>query len=248
MLKKIKSKIKKITNHPRFISFLGIILYHYSIFIGKTTRWKTVELNELNEVWQKEKAIISITWHGRALMLPYFWNKKLPINALVSMHNDGKIISTLLKKYGFGVIEGSTTSGGKEAAIKIKTSLEKNEAICIIPDGPIGPRMKMNDSPLYFAKKTGKPIIATTYSISNSFIAKSWDAMMFPLPFQKGIVYATKPYYIPKDASKEDLEKYKLEIEEEMNAITHRADKRMGIAFIESGVRKKNKRYNKEGS
>ena len=246
MLKKLKEKIKKITKSPKFIQFLGYALYYYSILVGKTTRWKIHGVEEMYKLWDKEKAIIAIIWHGRALMFPYFYDKKRPLNALVSLHNDGRIIAALLKKYKVKTIGGSTTKGGKEAALGLMSSLEKNHSIAIIPDGPTGPRMKMNESPLYFAKKSGKPIIGATYSIENSFIAKSWDAMMFPFPFNKGIIYLTKPYYVPRNASKEEVEEIRQEIEDELNTLTHKADKQMGIPHVEIGIEKKSKKKKKE--
>jgi len=243
MPKKIKNFIKKITKHPRFISLLSTILYYYARLVGATTRWEIFGVNGLYQQWYKDKAIILLIWHGRAMMIPHFWNKEPPLNALVSLHKDGRIVAGFLEKYGFGTIGGSSNEGAQSAARSLLHSLQKNEAIAIIPDGPIGPRMKMNDSPLYFAMKSGKPIFGATYSIEHSFIAKSWDAMMIPLPFCRGIVYITKPYYIAADASPEDLSKIKQEIEDELNTLTYKADRRFGIAKIEPGVCAKQKRH-----
>lgn len=243
MLKKIKKSLKTMTKSPRFINILGIVLYHYSRLVGKTTRWEVYGDDDFYKVWEKDKAIILTIWHGRAMMIPHFWNKRKPLNALVSLHNDGRIIAGFLEKYGFGTIGGSSTEGGKNAAMNLMSSLEKDESICIIPDGPLGPRMKMNESPLYFAKKTGKPIFGATYSIEHSFIVhKSWDAMMVPFPFCRGVFYVTKPFYIPADASSEDIKKYRNEIEEELNNLTYKADLKMGIPKIEVGVMKKKKK------
>lgn len=241
--KPIKHFIKKITQHPRFISFLSSILYYYARLVGATTRWQISGVNPLYQKWEKDKAIILIIWHGRAMMIPHFWNHKQPLNALVSLHKDGRIIAGFLEKYGFGTIGGSSTEGAQEAARGLLHSLQKDEAVAIIPDGPVGPRMKMNDSPLYFAMKSGKPIFGATYSIEHSFIAKSWDAMMIPLPFCRGAVHVTKPYYIPADASAEDLARYKQEIEEELNTLTFKADRCFGIPKIEPGACAKRKRH-----
>jgi len=244
--KKLRDLIKKIGKSPTAIKIIGRGLYYYSRLIGKTTRWEIHGMNEAYEIWEKEKAAIIIIWHGRALMFPHFWRKDLPAAALVSMHNDGRIIAELIGKYGARIISGSTTQGGKEAAIALKTSLDNGEGICIIPDGPVGPRMKMTDSSLHFAKMSGKPIFGATYSTEHAFVAKSWDAMMLPLPFCKGVMYVTKPFYIPHDATKEDIEKYKLEIEEELNNLTYKADLRMGIPKIEPGIAKKGKKHKKD--
>lgn len=246
MRKKIKNYIKKLTKSPAFTAFLGKVMYYYGLLVFKTTRWQIFGVNQFYPIWEKEKSLILTIWHGRVLMIPYFWNGNRPLNALVSPHNDGRIAASFLRKVGFGIIDGSSNNDAHAAARNLLHSLEKNEAIAIIPDGPRGPRMKMNESPLYFAKKSGKPVFGATYSIEHSFIAKSWDAMLIPLPFCRGSLHVTKPYYIPADATKEDIEKYRQEIENELNMLTLKADKIFGLPKIEPGVAAKPKRKHEE--
>lgn len=177
------------------------------------------------------------------MMIPHFWNGQRPLNALVSLHKDGRIIAGFLEKYGFGTIGGSSNGGANSAALALLHSLQNDTAVAIIPDGPRGPRMKMSISPLYFARKSGKPIFGATYSVEHSLVAKSWDAMLLPPPFCRGVLHVTKPYYIPADASDEDLEKYRQEIEDEMNTLTFKADRRFGLPKIEPGAIAKSKKY-----
>ena len=246
MSKKIKKIIKKITKSRFVTALLGYLLYYYGLLVWKTTKWQLFGVNGFYPIWEQDKSLILTIWHGRIWMIPFLWNGKRPLNALVSPHNDGRIAATFLKKVGFGIIDGSSNDGANAAAVNLLRSLEKNQAICIIPDGPRGPRMKMNLSPLYFAKKSGKAVFGATYSIEHSIVAKSWDAMLIPLPFCRGIVHVTKPYYIPADATDEDLEKYRQEIENELNAMTLRADKVLGIKYIQPGVAAKPKRHQEE--
>ena len=251
MLKKIIKKTIKLIKKPFkmffksafFTYILGQFAYYYSLWVWKTTRWDIIGLNRLYPIWDKDKAIVLTIWHGRVLMLPFFWNKKHPLNALVSPHADGRIVSVFLKKVGFGTIDGSSNEDANVAAINLLRSIEKDEAIAIIPDGPRGPRMKMNKSPLYFAQKSGKPLFGASYTIQRSFVLKTWDAMLFPLPYSRGILNITEPYYIPENATPEDIEKYRQAIENELNEMTHRSDKVLGLPYIEPGVTAKVKRY-----
>ena len=242
-LKKLKDFFKGVSKHPRFINVLSLIMYYYSRWVGKTTRWDIFGVNQLYQVWHQEKAIILVIWHGRAMMIPHFWNGQHPLNALVSLHKGGRIIAGFLEKYGFGTIGGSSNGGANSAALALLHSLQNDTAVAIIPDGPRGPRMKMSISPLYFARKSGKPIFGATYSVEHSLVAKSWDAMLLPPPFCRGVLHVTKPYYIPADASDEDLEKYRQEIEDEMNTLTFKADRRFGLPKIEPGAIAKSKKY-----
>ena len=67
--------------------------------------------------------------------------------------------------------------------------------------------------------------------------------MLVPLPFHKGMYAITEPVFIPADASAEELEKYRLQIETTLNELTWRLDKEMGLPFIEQGsVAKKSRK------
>ncbi|HBO50028.1 MAG TPA: hypothetical protein DD619_04505, partial [Alphaproteobacteria bacterium] len=166
-----------------------------------------------------------------------FWNKSRTLNALVSPHRDGRLIVNILKKFGIGNISGSSNKNSSEAALELMRNLQQNNSIAIIPDGPRGPGMKLTMSPLFYAQKSGKPIIGITYSIANSkVIEKSWDRMLVPLPFQRGMYSITEPFFIPAEADSEELEKYRLQIETTLNELTWKLDREMGIPYIPQGT------------
>ncbi len=245
--KALKNLLKKIVKSTFFANLISSLVYWYARLVGATTRWEIHGREKCFATWDKDEAIILIGWHGRALMLPYFWNRYKPINALVSLHQDGRLIARLLQKFGLGIIGGSSNGNARGAATGLMHSLQKNESISIIPDGPVGPSMQMSMSPVYFAQKSGKPIFGMTYSVKNSkIITKSWDDMMIPLPFSKGVCRLTDPFYIPKDASPEELEKYRKQIEDALNKITYEADTRVGIKPVLPNHKVKKKKHPKQ--
>ncbi len=228
---------------------IGTIAYFYLKFVGMTTRWQVSGVKETYELLQKHGSMIVIGWHGRTLEMPYFWNKKRPLNALVSPHRDGQLIVKILKKFGIGHINGSTDKNSSEAALELMRNLQQGNSIAIIPDGPRGPSMQLTMSPIFYAWKSGKPLIGITYSLAKSKIAfKSWDNMMIPLPFCKGMYAITEPLFIPANASSEDLETYRKNMETKLNELTWSLDKEMGIPFIPQGteIKKSRKQLQKE--
>ena len=211
--------------------------YWYVRFVALTTRWDRRDINVFYENLKEHKAVIFVAWHGRIAFAPYFWNRSSKLSALVSPHRDGQLIAGLLKRFGIENISGSTNENPRAAAVKLLRELKNDASIAIIPDGPRGPSMTMSMSPIYYAKTTGKPIIGLTYSIAKSkILGKSWDRMLLPLPFQKGIVAVTKPFFIPKNTPKEKLEEYRKQIETEMNNLTWQLDKELGLPEIEQGT------------
>ena len=228
--KQLKKKLKNILHSRFIISILSRIIYLYALLVGKTTRWQLQGVEQLYKYRDLGKNFILIGWHGRAMMMPYFAGRKFPLDALVSLHQDGQIIAGLLRKFGLGTICGSTTVNAKGAAMGLMRSLEeKKRSICIIPDGPRGPRMHMTSSPLYFAQKTGLPIFIMVNSFKHAFIIeKAWDKMMLPLPFGSGICTVSEPFYVTSGASEKELETARLDLERLANRQLFEADTSMG--------------------
>lgn len=104
----LKKTFKKLLKSRIVTGLVGSLLYFYTRLVGRTTRWKTKGIGKFYDCWRKEGSIILIGWHGRAMLYPYFWNKKRPLNALVSLHQDGRLIAGFLEKCGLGTIGGSS--------------------------------------------------------------------------------------------------------------------------------------------
>ena len=209
---------------------ISLVFYLYAKFVGLTTHWRTQGVEKFHQLARENDGVILVIWHGRALMLPFFKQKDLPLDALVSLHRDGRMIAGLLKRFGIGVIGGSSNENAKGGALDLMRTLQNKTSICIIPDGPRGPRMIMGRSPIYYAQKTGKPIIGGAYSIKNSkIIEKAWDKMMIPFPFSKGICKISEPLYVPAHATEEKLEEYRQEMEKRLNQISIECDQEMGL-------------------
>lgn len=244
--KRIKKQLKKLETSPIIMGICGLLIYCYSQLVGITTRWQKIRIDDTYKVWEENNNIILIIWHGRALLPCYFWKnkKKFPMSALVSPHRDGRLIASVLKLFGIKIIDGSSNENANGAALSLMRELQNNRSITIIPDGPKGPNMKLSRSALYFAQKTGKPIIGMTYSVKGSkLVTRSWDKMMLPPLFSKGIAATTEPFYIPGNINEEEFEQYRLKIERSMRELTWQIDKDLGLPKVEAGFTIKEKKY-----
>lgn len=236
--------LKNIIKTKAFSNIVGNLAYYYLKFVGITTRWQSVTgVKETYKLLENDGSMIVVGWHGRTLEMPYFWDKSRTLNALVSPHRDGQYIVNILAKFGIGHISGSSNKNSTEAAFELMHNLQQGNSIAIIPDGPRGPSMQMSMSPIFYAQKSGKAIVGITYSIAGSaIVSKSWDSMMIPFPFHKGMYAITAPMYIPKDASEEELEQYRKKLENILNDLTWKLDKEMGIPYIPQGTEIKKSR------
>ena len=76
------------------------------------------------------------------------------------MSKDGDLQAEIFKCYGISVVRGSTGRRAVLATREIITLLEQGEVVICTPDGPRGPIAKAQAGALYFAQRTGLPIIA----------------------------------------------------------------------------------------
>ena len=247
-MKQLKHFFKKISQTKFILNLISLILYTYTKLVYKTTKWQIINRKSIIDIWESGQAFILVGWHGRALMSSAFRDCRCPLNALVSLHKDGQIIAGVLQRYGLGTIGGSSNKNAKAAALNIMNTLLDNTSVCIIPDGPRGPRMHMTESPIYFAHKTGIPIIGITCSVKKcKIIEKAWDKMMIPYPFNEGICRFSDPVYIPQEAKASDLKTYCKQIEDMLNQHSYEADKSMGLEPVLPGTeRKKQHKKTKE--
>ncbi|MCP4392952.1 MAG: lysophospholipid acyltransferase family protein [Alphaproteobacteria bacterium] len=224
----LKLLIKKITSHPRFRMLIGWVLTDYIKLVYKTGRWEFVGYDNIETYFTDNKPMITSAWHGRLMMMPYAWKDNENLHVLVSMHRDGQLIGDILKEFDMKIIDGSTSRGGARAVRKIIKLLREGFSIGLTPDGPRGPRMRMGNSLLYFARTSGAPVIPVAFSAKWAFQLKSWDSFLFVLPFTKGVFVIGEPMEVPKWTDDEEMERLRGVFEERMNFITAEADRKMG--------------------
>ena len=91
--------LKDIANSPFAEKLIGNFAFYYLKFVGLTTRWKSVTgVDVTYKMIEQHGSVIIIGWHGRTLMMPYYWNKQSKLNALVSPHRDGRMIMYILRR------------------------------------------------------------------------------------------------------------------------------------------------------
>ncbi len=135
-----------------------------------------------------ERAVVAF-WHSR--MIAGWWVSRQHALAMVSKSNDGDTLASLLLKWGYILVRGSSNKGGLEAlgeAIEL-VSDGKAKRLIMTPDGSSGPREIFKrgifiaslelDLPLYF--------LEITYS-SKITLNKSWDRFQIPLPYSKVVI------------------------------------------------------------
>ena len=175
------------------------------------------------------KPVIFALWHGRMFM-PLMCHRNRGIHVLVSQYRDGELITSTLTEAGYRTVRGSTTRGSVRALVEMVRLLKKGGQIAVTPDGPRGPRWRLQPGIIYLAAKSGFPVVPVTASVSRAFYFKSWDSFQLPMPFAKAIHIIGDPYFVTGGLDEENIEFHRAELEKRMIELTLEADRLAGAS------------------
>jgi lysophospholipid acyltransferase (LPLAT)-like uncharacterized protein len=190
--------------------------------------------SETEKLLESNASGIGVFWHSRLLMFARFWEGKGRIRMLISTHRDGLLIAKAISFFGFGTVAGSSNRGSRHATNALRRALKDGGIIGLTPDGPRGPRMKLQQGCSRLSLATDALIVPMAYSVKRGRFLNTWDKFLLPFPFNRGIVLVGKPIY--PDEFKGDREAYRLFVEDRLNAITQKADEWCGHDPVEPAV------------
>ncbi|HEU6448334.1 MAG TPA: lysophospholipid acyltransferase family protein [Verrucomicrobiae bacterium] len=224
-VKKRKSGVV-VPNSPTFIQRVAAwIVWAGLTSIAATLRYRIRDPHKFLERTDISQAIYCI-WHNRlALCMKLYFafgkhRSKAGMAGLVSASKDGAFLSAILERFGVLPVRGSSSRRGPQALLELATAAERGCDLAITPDGPRGPRYVIQHGAMSLAQITGLPLVPVSYSLKWKIQLKSWDAFQIPLPFSVCEVTGGKVFRIPRDASDEEREKLRQELEKELRAIS----------------------------
>lgn len=201
--------------------------------IFATIRWERRGFDPNASPWRDDTGAIFAFWHGRMLMVPRHYTgtvrrSRRPSRRgfmLISQHGDGRIIAWAIRLLGISSVAGSSTRGGRAALMRLVREAKGGADIGITPDGPKGPRYVCKPGVALIAQQSGLPVYPFSYSVERCWRVRSWDGMIVPKPFSRGIVILGEPIHIPHTISAEAGAQ---QIQDALNECTERADRWWG--------------------
>jgi lysophospholipid acyltransferase (LPLAT)-like uncharacterized protein len=97
---------------------------------------------------------------------------------------------------------------------------ERGHDLAVTPDGPRGPRYVVQEGVISAAQLTGLPIVPASYRLNWKITFKSWDRFQMPLPFARCDVVTGPALRVPREATAEEREVLRRQLEEQLRAIT----------------------------
>ncbi len=173
-------------------------------------------------------------WHERLPLVPALWLRarsrypKRPVAALASRHRDGRFLGAILGRFGVRMVHGSSDTDGKRrrdrggaAGLRaLLAALDEGAAVVITPDGPRGPRRVAAPGVAQLAAMAQAPVLPVSGQVRWRVNLRSWDQMVLPLPFGRGVLVCGAPILVPAAGAAEGLPR----IEAAMSAAADRAD------------------------
>ena len=192
-----------------------------------TVRFEARHADRYLRYRERREPVIFAVWHGRLLPLTYF-HRRQGISAMISSSADGEYIARVVEGWGYRAIRGSTSRGGSGALRSLVQEARAGRSLAITPDGPRGPRQKLQPGVITAAQLTGLPIIPLAGGCNRAWWPGSWDRFMVPKPFSRVVVEYGEPRHVPREATPEELDRHARELEEELNGMIEELDRNGG--------------------
>lgn len=171
--------------------------------------------------------VIYCAWHNRLVLSilgyhAYAWkrNPTQGLAALVSASKDGGFLTAILECFKVQPVRGSSSRRGAQAMLELTTWAERGYDLAITPDGPRGPRYVVQEGVMSLAQVTGLLVVPFSYYLPWKIQVKSWDGFQIPLPFSRCHMVMGKPLRVPREATDEQRESLRQELESRLREIS----------------------------
>jgi lysophospholipid acyltransferase (LPLAT)-like uncharacterized protein len=212
-----------ITRHPWFVKALtstAAVALHWWI---RTLRYDYRPQGPWLEPGHTgDERFIYAMWH-EYLLLPVCRYATPDCHVLISRSGDGHLLAELCRRLHIPVIRGSTSRGGMEAVRQLLRAGARTH-LALTPDGPRGPRRKVQAGVVYLASRSGLPIVPIGFGLDRPRRLASWDQFALPRVGSRAVCVTADPIRVPADAGPEELEAYRQMVEAAMHRLTAAAE------------------------
>jgi len=190
--------------------------------LGHTLQWRVEGLEHYDAIIASGRQPVMAFWHGRILPATYYFRRR-GIVVITSENFDGEWIARIIERFGFGTARGSSSRGGLKAMLQLVRDMERGKPAGFTLDGPRGPARAAQPGAIWLAQRTGNPVLPFHLEASSHWTMKSWDRTQVPKPFSTVALVVGDPIEVPRDAGDEQLESVRMELQQRLATLEHRA-------------------------
>ncbi len=164
-----------------------------------------------------DRPVILVLWHNRIFNMPAFYERyirrKRTAFVLTSAGPEGSLLALLMAQFGMGAVRGSTSRRASVALREMASRIAEGYDVGITPDGPRGPRYRLQPGALFLAQTTGCAILPVHIEYSHYLRFKTWDGLAVPLPFARVHVTFDEPFSVISANTGKEFEIERLQLE-----------------------------------
>lgn len=163
--------------------------------------------------------MLMTVWHDTIFVMPYAklkFFKHRDLVVLTSASKDGAILANAMAACGMGAVRGSSSRRAVAALVALRKALKAGRDVAITPDGPRGPRHKLQPGVIKLAEATGASIVVGRVKFHNCWRLKTWDKFAIPKPFSRVDVVLEKAYTLPRGLDDEAFQREAAALEKKL--------------------------------
>ncbi|MBN2430139.1 MAG: lysophospholipid acyltransferase family protein [Acidobacteria bacterium] len=191
--------------------------------LGVTLRVTWVNRPEIERLRREYGGVIFAFWHNQ-ILIPAYTHRRQGIRIMISQSRDGEYIARTVARLGFVPVRGSSRRFAVRALKEIVKEGRAAHDLSITPDGPRGPRYRVQPGAAAMGKFSGLPVIPCGICATPRWQLNTWDRFNIPRPFARAVIIYEDPVRVPPDADAVTLDEFRRIIEARMQAAQQRAE------------------------
>lgn len=187
--------------------------------LALTWRWRFDDRGGWLEHPAAGAPILWVVWHNRIGMAPQMywkWFRHRSVAVLTSASKDGEVLAETCRHFTMKAARGSSSRRGAAALRECLSWVKKDHDVCITPDGPRGPRYRLQPGIIRLAAHTGAPMLPVHLRPHRAWRLKSWDGFLIPWPFTRVDVILDPAWPVAKTSDESTLELERARLEDVM--------------------------------
>lgn len=235
--------MKKLAKSAPVQFMLTAILAAYMHLVRVGTRWRVIGGEHVEPVWTSGRGVVWCMWHSRMIGGDIMWPPgRQPLMMLTSQSRDANVSTRAIEWLGRLTVRGSTakktldgtdTKGAIQSFRAMVAHAKAGGCVGITPDGPRGPRMRAQPGAVRVARAAGVPIVPSAWSIRGARYLSTWDRMVAPPLFGRGVLLYGPPIEVPPDTDDAGMDTIREALEAELTRLLQEADRLAGGPQIE---------------
>ena len=189
-----------------------------------TLRVLRVGRKRVEALRQSGSPILYAVWHRDCVLL-LRGHQHDQVTVLVSQSEDGALLSSLLRRYQYEVVRGSSSRGGISGWLGLRRALKRGRIPTFAVDGPRGPAESVAPGVVALARTTGAMIVPIAASSWRARRLGTWDRTRIPWPGSRAVIVYGRPVSVQSTA---DLQVEAGRLAKRLSGVTRIAERLSG--------------------